>query len=389
MLIWEAKMQKKYKLFLVLAISLLLFGCGKETKEKDKKTTENNIKSSEIGTFISYGDNLYYWKLNKDSRSDEATLSEPKDLLEATNELVKVDNKGKESVVLKDKGSEELVISNDKIYTSYSNDEYENDRTIYLVDLDGQNKKEIGKGFMSSIVDNKYIYGNTEQFSSDIFMIDTESGEYEIIKEKAQVIGDNKGIVYYADVSSNSSLTIGTIENNEDKGNFISINDSDFKGDPTVISLEKIVLNENNIEIYAGYRDGSANLIQELIKFTYDYEGKNLKKEEIADGDSRYDLTNDTVYLGPTDIFYQVNNKEEKLISLKDLESKYELKNNEETAIRIYKGNIVNDNVYFILDYSLHDSASDIGWRYAYKREKTLYFRYDIKNKKLTKMLEF
>ena len=388
-------MKKYFKLFLILIISLLVVGCGKTEKKEVKKKEPENVASSKVGSFVSYDNDIYYWKLNKDSRDKEAYLGSPNDLPDAVNELVKVDSKGKETVVLKDTGSSELVISNNKIYTSNTVDDAENDREIFSVDLDGKNKKEIGNGFISDIVKNRYIYGLADRYNGGIFMIDSADDEYKIIKEKAKINEVKDDVVYYSDNSARKSVVIGSIKDNEDQGELMSVSATDFEyaDSVTVLEVERMECIDGKLEIYIGYRDGSANLIQELKKYTYELDSGKIETEDVEILDEEPKLTRNEVYISynnsSNNIVYKNDNKEENIISIADLANKYEMEDNEETSIDVYKGNVVDDNVYFIIDYGKHDSEKDVGWRYAYNREKTIYFKYSIKDKSLKKLLEF
>ncbi len=385
-------MKRYFKLFLILIISLLVVGCGKTEKKEVKKKEPEKVTSSKVGSFVSYDNDIYYWKLNKDSRDPKAYLGTPNDLPDAVNELVKVDSKGKENVVLKDTGSNELVISNNKIYTSNTIDDAENDREIFSVDLDGKNKKEIGNGFISDIVKNRYIYGLADRYSGGIFMIDSADDEYKIIKEKAKINGVKDDVVYYSDNSDRKSLVIGSIKDNEDQGELMSVSATDFEyaDSVTVLDVERMDCSDDKLEIYIGYRDGSANLIQELKKYTYELDSKKIETEDVEILDEEpAEFSRDEVYISSKNIVYKNDNKEENIISVADLANKYEMEDSDETSIQVYKGNVVDDNVYFIIDYGKHDSSEDVGWRYAYNREKTIYFKYSIKDKNLKKLLEF
>ena len=61
----------------------------------------------------------------------------------------------------------------------------------------------------------------------------------------------------------------------------------------------------------------------------------------------------------------------------------------DEHIVEFYGGSIIDDEIYAIFDYDEHDASGDIGWRYAYKRLKTVCFKYNIKTGKFTTIYEF
>lgn len=386
------------RFLVVLIISMLIVGCGvKENKENSSNSNDNSnkeeevIKQSNLGYFVNYNDDLYYWKINNNSRSASALFGEFEEQNNSINELVKVDKDGKESTVLKDKGSKELVIVNDKIYTSYTVDSDKNSRMIYSIDLDGSNKKEIGLGNIEYVNDKRIIASTNDK---KIVTIDLKSNEYKEVVNDAELLTVKDDIIYYGKLENNV-YTINTLTGTDTK-NIINVNTSDFKvSNVTNISFEKAILLDNQIDIYVGFRDGSAGLLNGLIKVTIDSTGKATK--EVVNNFNENSFTNDRLYYrydsnntsNSTLVYEDINGKITDIIKKDDIAKKYNLTLNDETELFIYNGNALGNDIYFVMDYVTHDSANDIGWRYSYKRNKTMYFKYNLSSKILEKIYEF
>ena len=150
----DSKLNKKIlKIMLILTMLIgilsILSGCGEKAEndnKKEKNQVEEEVKQEEQavgvnGTFVKYKSNTYYWKLTANSREEIGLHAQYQDILNAKNDLIKIDEKGKEEVLISEKGSGEIFIANDKIFLSYVGDEYGTQRKIYSIDLNGENKK--------------------------------------------------------------------------------------------------------------------------------------------------------------------------------------------------------------------------------------------------------
>lgn len=378
---------KKYIKILNLLFIIVLVGCSKNNKEDIKTETQkenSDIECSEVGTFVSYKNNIYYWKLNKDSRSDSALFGNYVDKKDSINELVKINDNGDEEVIYKGSGSKNIVICNDKIYTSMTNDDYENNRTIYSIDLNGKNKKELGIGFIEHIIGNN-IVGRKDLFDKGIYSVNLNNNEYNSLKDGVKLIFVDSDTIYYSYIE-NKNLIIGTIIDGKDKGKLVSISSNDFQNNITTLNVEYIDIKDNKIKLFVGYRDGSANMLQEVNMYTFNKDGTNIEKQNYTNSMNELELN------GKSDIYLVNNNvmyKDDIILSINDIYSNYNLNKADDTNIYLYKSNLINGDVYFIFDYVIHDSSNDVGWRYSYKRLKTLYLRYNIKSKLLNKIYEF
>lgn len=388
------------RFLVVLIMSMLIVGCGvKDNKENSNNNSNDNSnkeevsinKQSNLGDFVKYNDDLYYWKINNNSRSSSALFGQFDEQNNSINELVKVDKDGKESIVLKDKGSNELVIVNDKIYTSYTVDSDKKTRMIYSVNLDGSNKKDIGIGNIQYINDKRIIASTSDQ---KIVTIDLKNNEYKELISDVELLTVKDDIIYYGKLENNV-YTINSITGTDTK-NIINVNTTDFKvSNVTNISFEKAILLDNQIDIYVGFRDGSAGLLNGLIKVTINSNG-NASKEVVSNFNEnsftsdrlyyRYDSNNTS---NSTLVYEDTTGKVTDIIKKDDIAKKYNLTLNDETELFIYNGSALDNDIYFVMDYVTHDSANDIGWRYSYKRNKTMYLKYNLSSKELEKIYEF
>ena len=57
-------------------------------------------------------------------------------------------------------------------------------------------------------------------------------------------------------------------------------------------------------------------------------------------------------------------------LSIKEINEKFEFTSDDEHTINLAESAIIGNEIYVTLDYGVHYSQEDIGWRYAYKRQK-------------------
>lgn len=119
------------KKIVVLIVAILIIGIimglllffYKTKDESDNSVDEESIVGQQVqgvqGTFVSYKGYMYYWKLNKSSREIITVFANYSDIVNIENELIRVDQNGKEEVLLKEKGSDDIFIVNDRIFLSY------------------------------------------------------------------------------------------------------------------------------------------------------------------------------------------------------------------------------------------------------------------------------
>lgn len=405
----------KIMLILTMLIGILsiLSGCGEKAEndnEKEKNQVEE-VKQEEQaagvnGFFVKYKNNTYYWKFTANSREEVGLHAQYQDILNAKNDLIKIDEKGKEEVLITEKGSGEIFIVNDKIFLSYVGDEYGSQRKIYSIDLNGENKKEYTKGEMKYIVGD-YIYCQTNN-NGDIFAIDTKNDEITEIKKSANIIGCEDEIIYYTEKFNYDAgtLKIGSITEETDNGIIATFSKSEFENysftNGALIEVTQLWKENDKINIYVGYRAGSANMLQELFNIKMDENGENLEKIAITDAEvitmENEQVTEGVYYKTEQENGEYVNHlmyvdektKERKEIAdEKELYKKFNLVDDDEHMLILYSFGIVEDDIYVVLDYGEHYPQEDIGWRYAYKRMKTICFKFNIETKEISEVYEF
>lgn len=415
---------KKSLLSISLIITLLattmflLAGCGKEDEDKDsskkKADTEQNEtkkednKEIEIGAkgyFAKYKDNIYYWKIDKNSREESALYGNLNDSVDSKNKLIRIDKNGNEETIIEEKGSRELFISNDRIFYGQTTQGYNSGRKIYSIDLNGKDKKECASGEMMYLIGD-YIYCNTESVDNNIFSINTKTGDIKDIVKSARIDGCIDDTVFYTKNDAIKKLDIGTISENTDNGIITTFNPSKFEMyQAQGLEIANLWKENEKINIYVSYRDGSAAMLQEVCKITMDKDGKNVEQTIVENSDDYVNISNSREYgavvmkyipgKGAEDYIYKLvyndakTGAERETITLDDINKNFDFSKDDEHITSLYKANVIDDDIYAIFDYEEHEPAGDIGWRYAYKRVKTVCFKYNILSGKFTTLYEF
>ena len=166
------KEKKMFVVGILLLVMVMLTGCG--TEKKDSKNEENQVNdnaSASVGAsyFVEYKGSIYYWKINEESREQEALSGNYGRKIGAANYLVKRDSDGSESVVLTDTGDGNIYIANDMIfYQQNDNGTYK----VCSVGLDGSDKKIYVDGEI------KYAYGDYLYIQSlaDVIALNVKNG---------------------------------------------------------------------------------------------------------------------------------------------------------------------------------------------------------------------
>lgn len=403
-------------LTMLFTTMLVLTGCGEvaennDNKEKNNNSEENNIENTQetelslesvSGSFVKYNDNIYFWKLSENSRESTALFANYNDIVTAKNTLVKRDKDGNEEIILTDRGSGDIYILNNKIFLNYAENEYGTIRKIYSVDLKGENKIEYQQGEIKSIIGD-YIICQTEE-NGNIFRINSKNGQIENLKTKANFIGAEENIIYYSEIYDykKAILNIGSITDNKDNGIIATIKSSEFQGysQTPPIEITKYWYKDNKVNMYIGYRLGTANMLQEVIHLSMDKNGENIKKVDASlSEDSDLEQPKNEVYLKAVqkngtyqnNLMY-INESDgliKELMTEEDISKKFNLLKDDEHYISIYCAEIIDNDAYIVLDYSEHYPAEDIGWRYSYKRLKTICFKYNIKTNEIKEVYQF
>lgn len=380
---------------------LLVSGCDKNmTSKKDNESSKNSdivsnsnennsvSMSSKVGNFVNYSDYTYFWKLNNNSRNSTElfgnwTTDVP--INSTVNELIRVDKTGKQEVIYKGSGMGQIVIANDHIYIMALKD---NDYYIYSMSLEGKDIKELGKGTIK-YSDNNMIVGIINRNNDiGIYTIDSKSNTYKIVNDSATLLTVNNGVIYYG-INNAKQIKIGSVKDGTDNGTMATLDYKVFKsfGDSS-LQVEGISI-DDNINIYYGYRDGSAAMIQELAKATMNFDGSNFKTVLVEQKVLDNCLNEGKVYISNNEIKYMLNGKETNIMSTSEFAKNNKLKLNDETLLVINGSNVYDDVAYAIIDYGVHNSKEDIGWRYAYNRTKTIVTQIDLHTNEMTILYQY
>ena len=214
---------------------------GKENKKiiKDKQeaiTGDLNVTNNG-GDYVTYRGKSYYWKYTKNSFYDSETLY-VMPYTDAVNELVCVDNKGKEKTIYKGHGNNGIRIFNNKIYV------LDTEANSYIaMDIDGTNRKSVNLNTIVDIADDKLIGFNKKGLVTinknnevkTILSVDSSKCQVDCIK-------DNR--IYYS-ISDDDSKKINVESmdfNGKNKKHIITINKSKCE-DSDSTSISRISLN--------------------------------------------------------------------------------------------------------------------------------------------------
>ena len=408
--------KEKIKSILILSIVsillIMLTGCGttkEKNEEKKSNNTSNNEQSNEakqdeevttnVAEFVKYKDATYFLKLSANSRENTGLFAQYSTNQNTKNELIKLDSSGNQTTVLTEKAFGNICISNDKIFMQGTESESGSYNKIYSTDMNGENKKEYQKGEIVKSIKGYVICQNNQD--ENIFAINTKTDEIVNLKEKANVIDVIDNVIYYSDDTESNTLKIGTIKDNKDNGTIATFLRKDLFKESTDQPMEIVEFGEDNgkIKCYIGYRDGTAHLLQDEYCFTMNKDGSNLQKESVQNLENENDQKLKGVYINSKSVNGKIVNdlvyvdestKERKtILTQKEINEKFEFTSDDEHTINLAESAIIGNEIYVTLDYGVHYSQEDMGWRYAYKRQKTVCFKYNTDTKEITELYKF
>ncbi|MBQ3408682.1 MAG: hypothetical protein IJH12_05735 [Clostridia bacterium] len=399
---------KSKKLFIVvvlLFVMALLTGCGTETEEKKKENSnESGVDVTEtlepsysnVGNYIEYNGNIYYWKLTPSSRDETALFAKYSPIKESKVDLVRMEPDGNEFSVVNTAGNGNIYIANDVIFYQSTED---GENKVYSVDLGGNNKKTYVKGEINYASGN-YIY---IQSGADIVVLNAKTGEQELIVNSADLIGMAAGNAFYISGDSSKSISINYIKGGENNTNIATFNTSEYKseyGSDKNITFYGFSCENNKVAIKVGDVQGTGHFVQEGWVIEMDADGQNVTKRiddddneegaptllEATDMPVSYNTEKGLLYKDPD------NGSEKVIVDNNKIKSEFGFKtynDDEEVFIEVYSADKVGDKLYIVIDNGTHYPAGDIGWRYSYKRTKTAAFKYDLGSGKIEKLYEF
>lgn len=374
------------------------FTLREENRDEIESETNNSInQSTEAGSFVEYNGELYFWKLSSDSK-EEISLGQFYYVPGSENDLVKLDKEGNEKIIYTGEGTGKILIVNDKIYSSYGKDENDEYGMIYSIDMNGENKVEYKSGEIKTNIGN-YIICQTD-LGGDIFRINTITNEVEVLKENANFLKciDEK-IYYYEPYDSEEEiLKIGTITDDSDNGIVATITNDEFGELADGNKLEVLLIRKENdeVRIHVGYRSGSARYVQHVKAIVLGKEGKAKKEDveysiESMDYREITEIINDANVICVDGLEYinKETNQEVQIMTKDELNKEFGFVSDSEHSINVYDYTVIGRDIYIVLDYGEHYPEEDIGWRYAYKRLKTVCFKYNIDTDEITELYSF
>lgn len=359
--------------------------------------------------FVQIEDKIYFWKLKKESRKETALFGQYSEDSTIKNDLICMNSLGEQNVILNDFGIGKIYVSNNKLFLS-SHTNLEKGIT-YSIDLDGQNKKVYEN--IEEIIDanNNYIIYKS---NSKVYTMNTNNdkytevfniGEYEFLK----LYNDN---IYYYKTPQYGDTTITLKSMNlEGKQNKvikeISVEGIQIQNDYSIVDIMQFDIDNNNFYVSYGYTDGTAQIVQdsEICIFRKD----NEKESTILKGYNKFEFyeENDNKYL----VSVLNENVEQKvIIDIKNFDKivKDIPKNifkDEIILTDVFKANysaesddILIDTInidkidgyaYYLLDISKPFPEENVGWRTAYKQEKSYCIKQNLQNAEYQILYEF
>lgn len=407
---------KSKKIFIVgilIIVLIFLAGCGSDQKEEsnnelrkdqlenntvdeikseDGSEAESETKESNLGTWAKYDEDIYFWKLDSGSREVSALFANYGEIAQHKNNLVKRGSDGKETTIANEAGAGKLYIFDNTIYyESRAN----NTTKICSIDLEGNNKKEYVDGYLKYIVGD-YIY---IQSPTDISVINKKDGQYKTIVKNATLMGvADSNVYYYTYPNDMSYINIGFINNDSDNGTVVSFNKSEYSEALSYytpnVSFIDYKYQDGKVKVYVGDVQGTGYFVQEGWLIEMDADGKNVRKNITTTEDD----TSESL-VGSTDLIVdykdkglvytdQNTGKETTIMTEEKVKSEFDFKYDDENIINVYSADLIGDELYIIIDNGVHNAAEDIGWRYSYKRTKTVAFKYNLKTAEIEQIYE-
>ena len=306
-------------------------------------------------------------------------------------------------MLFRSEGSKDVCIVNDRIFLSRTMDEYENSRMMYSIKLDGTDKKDHIEGIPEYVVGEYIIY--TEKGGSICALNTKDYQTTEISKQATQqkIITCIDDIIYYYKYDyTDKSIGIGAItEAQSDIITKIKISKEYGEGFEELPLEIAYMWVDDKINMYIDYRAGTANIINGIVKVTMDKDLKNAVVTKVQTTEPWDSM--ETAKNGIFEALKEENGKyvtylmkvDEKtgeiqtILNETNLKEKYNLKSDDEHYLNLYTASQVGDNIYMVLDNGIHSPEKDAGWRYSYKREKTICLKYNIETEEITSIFEF
>lgn len=403
------KIKKVLSCILMLVITLGFFtGCRIEKIEEENNNSNNNNQASQteedsvLGTFAKYGDNIYYWKLDENSREAAALYGLLAYESDCNNILIRRDKDGKEHIVTQDSGYGKMYVTKDKIYFQELKN---NVSKVCSIDHNGTNKKEYGLGTIEYVVGN-YIY---IQSDIDILALNIAQDSINRVVGNADIIGIADEYVYYMiqtdnNVGNTNELKFGNIHEANDKGIICNVKSDELESTGSLSSLEDMAFTgfkfkDGTVFINVGTIQGTGHYVYDVYTLQMNADGTNYTKgkaEEKSENSLTTDIIteNDLVEYNDKELLYKntVNSEQVTIMTDDELYSTLSFigtSKDSEYLVSVCEYDVIGSDIYFIIDNGKHNKEDDIGWRYSYRRTKTAAVKYNLNDKTIDVLYTF
>ena len=340
--------------------------------------------------------------MDEGSRDESAIWANYSPTRSYKNKLIRLEQDGNEYTVIEDAGADTICVTNDKIFYEST---IGNTNKVYSIDLEGNNKEEYVEGNMKYLVgDYIYVQGSIgAQGMNKIDAINIKNGKMTTIVDDGTLVGVADDNIYY--VVSNykdiGTLKIGYIKGSENQGTVATVSkseydDSDYSLDYSNVSFIEFKYVDNKVKIAVGDIQGTGYFVQQGFIVEMDADGNNVTKTPITVDDETPEMVLNlkafAVKMGDGGLMYTnpKTNETTEIITYKELSKKLGIEVDDgEYTMSIYSADVMGTELYIILDSGVHNPAEDMGWRYSYKREKTVAFKYDLEKEEIEVIYEY
>jgi hypothetical protein len=412
------------------------------TPSSDESDVNETATFNNGGLYVKYKDDVYYRQYTADSISEIGLGTFPT-VPGAGKNMMRLKPDGTIEIAFNDTGEGDIYIYNDKMYLQRYTEDFTS--YIYSVNLDGSDKKELGKGKIEAIDQESGILVCTMENMRgeyDLFKLDGKTGEIKqygiyIPITDGGFVALHNGVIYYLSVNEDEDT-----EQNElmlcyvdvdDKNNDLFPNfEDDFYFYGADITCVQFV--DNTIYLAYGVYDGSGGFYQGGRIASMKTDGSDYKV--LAGNASDYsDLVNDTFYVANEngkDVLYYTSASLEAYTAysqdistgqvtettlpvykegtpfvyenginmiqynaptmttlLSSIDYSYLNLDKEAENTSIYDIEVCDGWVYYTLEADEYYPEASVGWRDGYRRLKTVVLRSQLSGNKTEVLNEY
>jgi len=303
------------------------------TKDINNTLESTNEVINNGGLYVSYNGTVYYRQYSADSYTPEGLFGTYEAIPEAKKNMMCIRPDGTTEIAFSDTGEGKIYIFKDRMYLEKQNKDYI--PTVYTVDLDGSNEKEIGTGWVKGI-DEKTgtlvcVLAN-DQNTYQLHRLDGATGEtkmYDLQTPCAEFLALRNGVIYYTGEVEFEASKLGEIKLcsvNIDGTNEKLLADTDpdlyeYGDRGTVVPCIQFV--GDTIYFSYGAYGGTGNFYQSCRIAKVEKDGSEftvLLGDAKGEEDYNYNLVNDIFYVaidnGKEILYYSLNSETGKSFAL-------------------------------------------------------------------------